>query len=97
MASLTAASTDAQVRAAYDDNAGYAEDADTTKARAFETACMFLLRREPMAAGRNGNAVTLDKQSIREELARVRSWLAARGGANDGGSSSRHLAFQDFR
>jgi hypothetical protein len=98
MADITSASTLAEVQAAYDDNASYAEDNSVTKARAFETAAMVLLRREPQQAGRNGTAFTLDKQSVREELARVRSWLSARNQANgSSGATSRHLSFENFR
>lgn len=96
MATLDSNSTDAEVRAAFDDAASYAELDDSSKARQFETACMVLLRREPQQGGRNGTAFTLDKQSIREELKRVRSWLSARG-ASGGGSRSRHLSFENFR
>jgi hypothetical protein len=47
MGTLTAASTLAQVEASYDNNASYAEDNSPTKAKAFVTACRFLLRRLP--------------------------------------------------
>lgn len=98
MSTLTSSSTDAEVRAAFDDNASYAEDNSPAKARAFETACMFILRREPQQAGRGGTAFILDKQSVREELARVRQWLLSRNeAAGNAASSSRHLSFQNFR
>lgn len=96
MATLSSSSTDAEVRAAFDDNASYAEDNDTTKAAALETACLILLRREPLQGGRNGTMFALDKQSVREVLARVRLWLSARG-ASGGGASSRHYDFRNFR
>jgi len=99
MSTLSSTSTYAEVLAAYDNGASYAEDNSTSKAASFETACRILLRREPVQTGRAGSAIVLDKQSIREELQRVRSWLAARGGASASAqtSSSRHLSFEGFR
>jgi hypothetical protein len=98
MADITSASTLAEVQAAYDDNASYAEDNSVTKARAYETACRVLLRRLPQQAGRNGTAFMLDKQSLREELATVRSWLSVRNQATGAsGATSRHLSFEGFR
>ena len=44
MSTLNGSSTLAQVQAAYDDNASYAEDSSVSKCRAFLTACRILLR-----------------------------------------------------
>lgn len=46
-------STDAEVGAAYEDNASQEEDASRAKALAFITACRILRRRRPVPAGRD--------------------------------------------
>lgn len=95
MSTLSSASSDAEVRAAYDDNAAYAETGDVAAARKFATACVILLRREPESSGRGSSSLSLDKQSLRDELARARRFIAAR--ANGGGNRSRRLSFENFR
>jgi len=98
MATLDSTSTLAQIRASWKDNASYAEDNSTAKARAFETACRFLIEALPAQSGRNGTALQFDKQSMREELTQVRKWIAVRGASAGGsGTSTRRLSFNDFR
>jgi hypothetical protein len=58
MATLSSNSTDAEVWAAYDDNASYEEDGSRAKALAFVTACGILRRRLPLSAGRGPQSVT---------------------------------------
>lgn len=86
-----------EVAAAYDDNAGYAEDASTTKAHIFATACRILLRRKPkrIASGGRGEEIELDLPLIRDELSEARRFVAGQGGAVTGGAKA--LGFQDFR
>jgi hypothetical protein len=52
MATLSSNSTDAEVWAAYDDNASYEEDASRAKALAFVTVGRILRRRIPLSVGR---------------------------------------------
>jgi hypothetical protein len=72
---LNSASTNAEVWAAYDDNASYEEDASRTKALAFITACRIILRRRPASTGRGEQTVSFE--SIRDEMQRAREWLTA--------------------
>lgn len=95
MASVTSASTDAQVWAAYDDNASFEEDDSPTKAAAFVTACRVLLRRRPTQISADGLSTAFDAQAIRDELARATRFLAAnRDGA---GGKVKHLSFSGLR
>jgi hypothetical protein len=68
MSALTSTSTDAQVFAAYDDNASYAEDNSPAKARAFITACRILLRRVPKETGTREAHLTLTPDLIQKEM-----------------------------
>lgn len=75
MSSLTSASTDAQVWAAYDDAASYEEDGSRAKALAFTTAARILLRRRPASATFGSRTFTFDERLIREELQAAQDWL----------------------
>lgn len=99
MSYVTSASTDAQVRAAYADNASYDVAGDVAMAKSFIVACRVLLQREPTSAGRNGNAVVLDKTSVRESLAKAESWLASHAPVpvSGGNGSVRFMDFGGFR
>lgn len=90
---LLASSTDAEIWAAYDNNASYQEDVSRTKAEAFITACRILARRLPMSAGRDGQSVS--RESLREEGIQAVAWLAANPGSSGGGST--RVRFGDFR
>ena len=96
MSSLSSTSSDAEVWAAYDDNASYQEDSSQSKASAFITACRILARRLPISAARDGQSVT--RESLREEVAEAQAWLAANPGSSGSGSTRvRFGDFQDFR
>lgn len=94
MSSLSSASSNAQVWAAFDDNASFEEDGSPTKAAAFVTACLILLRRRPSSATTDGVAVSFDSGAIETELQRARSWLRSQS-AN--GDSIRYLDFSGVR
>ena len=96
MSTLSSSSTDIEVQAAYDDNASYQEDGSQVKAHAFITACRFLARRLPMSAARDGQSAT--RESLREEIADAKNWLASNPGTSGAGSLRvRYGDFQDFR
>lgn len=96
MSTLSSLSTDAEVWAAYDDNASYQEDASRLKAEAFITACRMLRRRLPISAGRDGQSVS--RESLAEEVAEANVWLAANPSSSGAGSTRvRFGDFQDFR
>ena len=76
MSTLSSSSTDTEVWAAYDDNASYEEDADSSKAAAFITACRILVRRRPKRIEFEGKSGDFDEIAIRQELGQARQWLA---------------------
>lgn len=82
--SLNSSSTDAQVWAAFDDNASFEEDGSTLKAQAFVTACRILLRRTPRRFLVDGVSAEFNSDLIQAELDRARRFLAAKrsGGRN---------------
>ncbi len=96
MSTLSGSSTNAEVWAAYDDNASYREDASRSKADAFNTACTILARRLPISAGRDGQSVS--RESLQAQQDKVEAWLAANPGSSGSGSTRvRFGDFQDFR
>ena len=96
MATLSSNSTDAEVWAAYDDNASYEEDGSRTKALAFVTACRILRRRLPLAAGRGPQTGT--RESLDAEVAAARAWPDAHPTTTGSGSGRvRYVSMGNFR
>lgn len=95
MSTLSSASTDAEVWAAFDDNASFEEDGSSTKAAAFITSCLLLLRRRPQMTNVDGTQVAFEAGVVSDELKRARQWLATnRAGA---GGGARYLDFSGVR
>ena len=93
---LSSSSTDAEVWAAYDDNASYQEDASRSKALCFVTACRILARRLPISAGRDGQSAT--RESLQAEVAAAQAWLISNPASSGAGSTRvRFGDFEDFR
>jgi hypothetical protein len=93
---LTGTSTDAEVWAAYDDNASYQEDASAAKANAFISACRILRRRTPLSAGRGGQSMSFE--SLGAEIDAAQRWLAANPSTSGAGSTRvRYFDGSDFR
>ena len=96
MATLSSNSTDAEVWAAYDDNASYEENGSRTKALAFVTACRILRRRLPLSAGRGPQTVT--RESLDAEIAAARAWLDAHPATTGSGNGRvRYVSMENFR
>ena len=96
MATLSSNSTDAEVWAAYDDNASYDEDGSRAKALAFVTACRILRRRLPLSAGRGPQSVT--RESLDAEISAAKAWLDAHPATTGSGSGRvRYLSMENFR
>lgn len=87
MASISSTSTLDEIRAAYLDNVGYAEDGSATKCRAFITACRALLLRMPAEQGTRESHQKMNPELIQKEIAAAESWLTATGNSLSGGSS----------
>ena len=100
MSTLSSASTTAEVRAAYDNNASWFEDQSAAKARAFVTACNILLARLPKRVSRSAssaaNEIELDLVQIEKQRTAASKWLVSSGGGS-GGNRVRHLSFRNFR
>lgn len=90
---LSSASTDAQVWAAYDDSASYAEQNSAALCAAFITACRILLRRTPQQALKGNKSVTVDLGQIQKEIVAAKQWLAA----SQSGGISVLTPTQEFR
>ena len=96
MATLSSNSTDAEVWAAYDDNASYEEDGSRAKALAFVTACRILRRRLPLSAGRGPQSVT--RESLDAEISAAKAWLDAHPATTGSGSGRvRYVSMENFR
>src|SRR5688500_6874875 len=100
MSTINSTSTLAQVQAAYDDNASYAEDASVAKCRAFLTACRILLRRMPAQTGTREAQLQLNPGLIQKEMQAAQAWLEA----HDTGPTSTaagprvtRVSFENFR
>lgn len=95
VATLSSSSTDDEVRAAYDDNASYEEDASASKCRSFITACKLLLRRRPSSVSNSGMTTAFNDGAVEAELDRARTWLAGNSTARAGGV--KYFDFSDLR
>lgn len=91
---LSSSSTNAEVWAAYDDNASYEEQGSLAMARSFVTACRLLLRRTPQMAMHDGkNQIQNNLTVIREEMERAQRWIDAQPSDSGGVSSGRAIQF----
>ncbi len=91
---LSSASTDTQVEAAYDDNSNYSDGSgDITKARNFAQACRILLRRYASSVGTDATSMSRNTSLIQSELDRALTWLQAHDTAENGGGT----VVADFR
>ena len=102
MSTLTSTSTLAQVTAAYDDNASYAEDDSVSKCKAFITACRIILRRVPKRASHGGRTageeIEFDPTMVQAELERALAWLiGADDASGSGGGGIVHCDLRGFR
>lgn len=80
--SLDSTSTYEEVVAAYRDNASYEETGDVAKARAFVTACRFLLQMLPSSSvGGGGERVDFDTTLIAKEMETARNWISSNASA----------------
>jgi len=99
MSSLSAASSFDDVLDSYLENASYEEDASTSKAAAFITACRMLLLM-PKRAGTGARAtIEMDIEQISLQLEAARDYVAgspATSGDSLSRGGSRSFSFSDF-
>lgn len=95
---LTSNSTLAEVQAAYDDNASYAEENSTAKARSFITACRILIRRTMNRFDTRETSIELNVELLQKELTGAQEWLEGRDpDAGGGGPDATRADFSEFR
>ena len=94
MSSLSGTFTLAEVEAAYDDNASYAEDASVAKAEAFVTVCRILIRRYPAEAGTRESHVRLSPEQLARSMAEAQAWIQAN---DSGGPRVTRVSFENGR
>lgn len=77
MSTLTSSSTLADIKASYLNNASYSEDNSLSKAKAFVTACRFLLLKLPNRASHAGEEIQLDPRMIQDEMKIAIRWISS--------------------
>ena len=92
---LSSASTDAEVWAAYDDNASFEADNSPTKAALFITACTILLRRRPVQVSTDGTLTQFEPGAISDSLKRAQAVFNNRQSNNV--RPNRYLDFSGLR
>ena len=80
MSTLTSASTDAEVEAAYDDASSWYEDQSVAKARAFVTAGTILLRRIATEMREGGNSIRFELAHVKAAVAEAKDFVEANAG-----------------
>lgn len=98
--SLSSASTNTEVKAAYDDNCGYDLDDDVTKCKEFIRACRILVRRMAEEIRTGNSSVSDTYKKIQDELKKAESWWTANDTAaatSTAESLVRGFGFEDFR
>ena len=96
MAVVTSSSTEAEIEAAYTDNASYVEDKSTAKAAAFITVCRIMLSR-PSSSGKGTFSASWNRQALLEEIDRAMVWLEGRDTSFRAGPTVRNPSFRNFR
>jgi hypothetical protein len=102
MSTLTSSSTRAEINAAYLDNASYEEDGSVAKAKAFITACRFLLLPKitpsRSAGPGDGGEVEFNLDMIKVQMEAAQQYVAANDTSNyDGFGTVRHVDFTGLR
>lgn len=94
MSSISSASTDAQVRAAIEDNASYEEDESLSKASAYITAMRVWIGRlsERKNVGDADSRLEVEIEALRKELESAREWRLQNGGGTDAQATQVSLA-----
>lgn len=88
---LTSASTFAEVKAAYLDNAAW--EGNVAKATAFVQACRFLLLLLPSQTGRASAMTQFRPELIKDEMERASAYVACAGSV----ANNVHPNFTNFR
>lgn len=95
MSTLSSSSTYAQVSDAYQDNASWEEDESVSKARAFITACRFLIHLTPSHSKKGEEEIDKEVAAYRQEMEAARAFVATAGPTAYAGGVT-HASFQDM-
>jgi len=100
VSALSSSSSFADVVAAYEDNASWEEDGDLAKAKAFITACRFLLRYAQRSAKR-GQGTAAEQEfnydAVRAEMAQARAYVAEQESGTTSNPNVIHADWQGIR
>lgn len=88
---ISSSTTDQQLWDEYDDTCTYEEQASTSLAARFISACVMLMRRQPTRMSTNGYSVDFPGDRIQDELNYARTWN--RMNQSTGGA----VKYADFR
>ena len=99
MATLSSSSTFTEVVNEYIDNASYLEDASTTKAKAFVTACMILLIKYPEEIQQGNEQIKRGKnlEVLHKEKQAAEKYIKANRSVDAGGPGVKYLSVENFR
>ena len=91
MSAINSSLTDAQIQAAYEDNASYAEENSVAKCKLFLTAARILLIRLPEEFGTRHSTTKFRMDLIQKEIESARAWLAANDTSSTGTSGPSYV------
>lgn len=98
MSVLDSTSTLPDIKAEYFNNASYEEDASVAKAKAFITACRFLLEKIVDASvGSGGESFSIRTEKYEREIQAAQRFIAVRADPEDGGAGAKDYSLEDFR
>jgi hypothetical protein len=80
MATITSASSQADIEAAYLDNCGYAEDGSSTMAKAFITACRAMLIHGITGISTGANRMQFEPGALAQQIAEAKRYVQAADG-----------------
>ena len=80
MATISSASSQADIEAAYLDNCGYAEDGSTTMAKAFVTACRAMQIRGITGISTGANRMQFEPGALETQIAKAERYARAMDG-----------------
>ncbi len=96
MSTINSSTTEAELEAAFMNNASYLEDLSTTKAALFITVCTAILLR-PSMTGKGTFSASWNRETIIQLRDEARLWLEARDTSYRSGPTVRVASFRNSR
>jgi len=96
MGAINSDTTEAELEAAFNDNASYLEDISTVKAAAFITVCTALMLRAS-SSSKGTFSATWNRQVLMDLREEARLWLEARDTSYRAGPTVKNPSFKRFR